>query len=812
MSDDKCRNCSLWEHAKSNCIEGRGSITPTVLFVGQNPGVDEDEAGRVFIGESGQLLQDLIDKYKISNYYITNAVKCHSPMNRTPNRTEIKACFLYLFEEIQRLKPKIIVPLGNVALQAILGVTGIHSYRHRVMRSDTYGCDVMPTLHPAAVLRNPDHIELLHKDFMKLRDYLAAEVEAEKRERIEFGKVVVVQTKPHINSVYKKILKKGIMFWDCETNGEDVYIPEKLEVTSISICCENQVAYVFPMTEYSEELEEYFIEIMRKLLENPNVKKCAQNINFDAKVMLNKYGIRTVNWWFDTMIAHYLIKPVRGTHNLHAMTWEYLAEEAGGYDDFVRSVGGAHKVEPGPDLWYYNGLDSSVGFELMTIFEPLLHKNGHWQIFREVLMEVSEDLMNMENRGMAFDVPYIEKLSAEYQERMAQLQYEMRHDEGVERFEWQFGKQFNPKSHKDLSWLLFEYYALPPVKLSKKTKKPSTDKECIAVYAQDGNKFCLLLQEYRRLAKADSTYLSGLLEKLYEGGISRTNFNLTITATGRTSSGENPELKSTKGRAFNMQNIPRDPEIKKIMMAREGHALVAGDLSQIELRVLACLSNDEALMKAVEVDAHRGMAAAVYDLTFDEVTKEQRNVGKMCNFAISYEVSAEGLAPRLTAATNNPWTIDDAAALIDTLKSRFPNLAKWKRFVEWFIKKHKYMFSPLGRRRYFSIIDDAALREAINFPIQSIASDMMLIGLINFNRLVEERQISAWAVNEIHDAIVAECPNDMSIIREVGSTLREAMLDLRWPNSKEPFDWLTVPVLVDLEYGPNMGNLRELEV
>jgi len=814
LSDKEiCRACELGNFAKSNCIQGRGSLNPVVLFVGQNPGVDEDEANRVFIGDSGDKLQEFIDKYKITSYYITNAVKCHSPRNRIPTKAEVSACNIFLFEEVQRLKPKIIIPMGNTALQAILGETGIHSWRNRIIRSDTYNCDVLPTLHPAAILRNPDQEDLMHKDFQKLREYLANKVEPESRERVEFGTVTVVQAKPQMNSIFKKILKRGIMFFDTETNGSDVYLADELELTSISICCNNREAYVFPLTEYSENLKEYFIfHIMKPLLESEKVKICAQNLNFDAKVMKVKYGIETVNWWFDTMIAHYLIKPIRGTHNLHAMTWEYLADEAGGYDDFVRSVGGAHKIEPGPDLWYYNGLDSSVGYELMTIFEPILKKNGHWRIFREVLMEVSDDLMEMEIRGMQFDVPYIKELAKDYQSRMADIQYKMQQDEGVIEFEWKFGKKFNPKSHKDLKWLLFDYYNLPILKTSKKTKLPSTDKECIAQWAQDGNEFCGLLQEHRRLAKADSTYLSGLVDKLYEGGVSRTNYNLTITATGRTSSGENPELKSVKGRAFNMQNIPREKEIKKIMCARENHILVAGDLSQIELRALACIAKDEALLEAVRVDAHRGMGAAVYDIPFAEVSKEQRSVGKTMNFAIVYEVSAEGLAPRLTAATGTHWSVSDAENLISTLKARFSNLTKWKEFVAWHVKKYGFMVSPLGRRRYFSKRDEADIRAAINFPIQSIASDMMLIGLISVNKLIKERNLPAWAVNEIHDALVLECPDDKNIIKEVAKTLKEAMLDLRWPVSREKFDWLNVPILVDIEVGYNAGNMREMEV
>jgi DNA polymerase-1 len=217
---------------------------------------------------------------------------------------------------------------------------------------------------------------------------------------------------------------------------------------------------------------------------------------------------------------------------------------------------------------------------------------------------------------------------------------------------------------------------------------------------------------------------------------------------------------------------------------------------------------------AVSEDAHTGMGATIYDVPFSEVTKEQRSVGKTVNFAIVYEVSAVGLAPRLTEATGTHWEVDDAQSLIDSLKSKFPSLTKWKKFVEWHVKKYGYMTSPLGRRRYFPTrgADDREIREAINFPIQSMASDMMLIGLINLNRLLKERGIDAWAINEVHDALVVECRDDELLVKEVASTLKDAMLDLRWPNSKEEFNWLSVPIKVDIEVGYNMGNMKGIEV
>ena len=788
--------------------------------MGEAPGKEEDEKGVPFIGDAGKILRKYIEKYNIPYewYRIDNTVLCRPPNNRTPKMQEIKACSTFLFDKIFTMKPEFIVPLGNVALKVLLNEEGIRSKRGKIIESEVYNCIILPMLHPAAILRNPHDEAFMDEDFKLLKELLDSSSPREIQHFKDFANIEIIKDINQLSSLYKKILRTGIVFWDVETNGEDVYLVDALELTSISLCFQPRKVAVIPFYTLNNREKRAVVKFMRTVLENGSIKKCAQNMNFDAKVMKLKYDIETINWWHDTMLSHYLINPTPGTHNLTAQTWEFLADEAGGYDSFVKKAGGAHNIPPNsPELWFYNGMDSAVGFELMTIYEPLLKERGHWQIFRELLMEVSDDLMDMEIEGMLFDTDYIKYISSKYKSRMAELQKEMDNDDGVITYELLYSRKFNPRSPPALRWLLFDHYKLEPLGTTP-SGLSSTKKEIIAQYAQMGNKFCELLTEHRRLAKADSTYLDGILDKLYDG-ISHTNFNLAVARSGRTSSGDNSELKYIKGRAFNMQNIPRDPEIKSIMIARLGHALVAGDLSQIELRVMASISKDEVLMEAVKDDAHRGMGAAIYEVPYDQVTKEQRTVGKTANFSIIYGVGPEGLANRLTAITNSLWTFDDAKNLIDSLAVRFKGMAKWKKFVEWHVKKHGYIFTPMGRRRYFSKRDNKEIREAVNTPIQAVASDFMLIAIININRLLKERGVNAKLVNEIHDQVICEVPiseettNDVpdSVI-EVGKLIKEGMLDLQWPNSKQPFNWLTVPVLVDLEWGYNMGKLKHLEV
>ena len=272
--EELCKNCILHEDAITNCMDGRGSTTPRIIFIGEAPGKDEDEKGQPFVGKAGRQLREFITKYKIhsKDYFITNTVRCRPPKNRNPSRAEIRACSSYLFGEIQRLKPEILVPLGNIALRAVLGVTGIHSYRNRIVRSDTYNCDVLPMLHPSAINRNPAHKELMDKDFQKLKEYLASNTTVVREETLTFGDIHLVNTSKQLSALFKKVLKRGIMFWDVETNGEDLYNTDDLELTSVSVVCEPRVGHVFPLTEYDEEMNELFIEkFMRPLLENSRI-------------------------------------------------------------------------------------------------------------------------------------------------------------------------------------------------------------------------------------------------------------------------------------------------------------------------------------------------------------------------------------------------------------------------------------------------------------------------------------------------------------------------------------------------------------
>jgi len=835
MDQVKCRNCGLHSGNKSNCIGGEGSENPLFFLIGEAPGEQEDIEGRPFVGRAGILLRRKLDFFNFSaqDYYITNTCKCHPPGNRNPSKGEMNACIGYLFREIQKYKPKVLVTLGEIATAAILGKEGIGLLRGRFHWSDTYECWVFPTYHPAAVLRTPTRGKTVDEDFTTLKKFLEEQnFQREEPKNQKFGEWHLVSTPDELSQLVKKVSKAGLTFFDLETNGLDMFLPT-MEIRSVSYCFQRKIAYVIPFGILEGTRRDAALATIKFIQENPAIKKAAQNMNFDVKTLKVRYGIDTNNWWFDTMLGHALLSPIRGIHNQHWMINEYIGKtrldiSARGYDERVREIGGAHKLPLGNDLWEYNAMDSMTGFEIMEFIDAELNKSGQSRLFREVVMEVADDLTDMEIKGMRFDVDYITKLDAEYAKDMARLSILMETDPGVIEYERRYGKQFNPRSSDDVVWLLFSFYQLAPVKMTK-TGRPSVNKETLAALSSK-NKYCRHATEFRRLDKARSTYLSGLAAKLYDS-ISHTTFNLSVTRSGRTSSGLDKDSKygGIEIHAFNMQNIPRDKSIRRIMVAREGHILVAGDLSQAELRVMAAISKDEALKRAVmSGDVHRAMAATLFNIPFESITKEQRMIGKTTSFAIIYGIGPEALAEDFTIATGNNWSVGDAADIVDIISKRFPGISAWKKYVEWHIKKHGFIESPLGRRRFFEIKDEKEIRESINSPIQATASDFTLIGIIQVNRLLKQRGINGYLVSEVHDQIIGEARDNgerrMLKMKDGGEievsedayqlalAIKEGMVDVKWPNSGEPFDWMSVPLVVDVSVGGNMGEMVEVEI
>ncbi len=496
---------------------------------------------------------------------------------------------------------------------------------------------------------------------------------------------------------------------------------------------------------------------LRQALADPRIRKIGHDLK-KAVHLLKKKGITLRGLSFDTMIAAYLLNSAGSTFALPDLALNYLGK-------MVREpLAGAERA--------------GLILELKPVLEGRLEENSLFSLFKDIEMPLTEVLSDIEDAGIALDVKVLSGLSADIEKRLIKLIEEIYDLSGV---------QFNINSPKQLREILFERLKLPVVKRSK--TGPSTDEEVLRKLA-DKHELPKLLLEYRQLMKLKTTYIDVLPQLIdKDSGRLHTSFNQTGTETGRLSS-QNP----------NLQNVPVRTDIgrqirRAIIAGEKDSCLISCDYSQIELRVLAHLSKDEALIDAFKrgADIHRATAALIYGTDEGSITDEIRETAKRVNFGIVYGLTAYGLSRDL----NIP--VDQAQAFIDAYFQRYPRV---KEYIETQIKsaeKNGFVATIMGRRRYIPQINDRnqaarqfAQRQAVNTPIQGSASDLIKMAMINIHRQLKSSGLETRMVLQIHDELLFEGPQ-----REV----KQVLVSVK--DKMENVMQLEVPVRIDIKKGMN---------
>ncbi len=496
-------------------------------------------------------------------------------------------------------------------------------------------------------------------------------------------------------------------------------------------------------------------------IENPSVVKVGYNLKpFLAN--LHRKGITPQGPWFDVMIAHYLIEPEQ-RHTL-----DYLAEAY------------LHKAyNPDGNLWNPNEGDEIV-MELYQVFQPMLLQNGMDRLFYNIEMPLVHVLAVMEDNGVKIDSDNLKGISQEFGQHIHQLEDQIYGMAGV---------RFNIASPKQLGEVLFEKLQLDVKAKKTKTGQYATGEEVLQKLAGKHPIINAIL-EYRSYTKLKSTYLDALPALINpKDGLIHTSFNQAVTATGRLSS-NNPNLqnipvRTANGREIRRAFVPRGPE----------YTLMAADYSQIELRIIAHLSGDPAMIADFQLghDIHAATAAKVFHVPIDQVTKEQRSRAKAVNFGIIYGMSAFGLAERMEISRG------EAA---DIIKKYFEEYAGIKEYMNRSIalaKERGYAETIMGRRRYLRDINAAngtvrnfAERNAINAPIQGSSADMIKIAMVNIQREMERLGLQSKMILQVHDELVFDARLDEL------ETLK-AMVNEKMVNAMP----LSVPVVVEINTGSN---------
>ena len=520
---------------------------------------------------------------------------------------------------------------------------------------------------------------------------------------------------------------------------------------------------------------------LRPLLENPAMRKVGQNIKFDMQVLANN-GINLAGVWFDTMLASYLLNPSRHGHGLDALAQEHLNHRMISYQE-VTGSGKDQKNFAEVELATaarYATEDADATWLLRQKFEPLLVAGKDDVLFHTVDIPLVSILADMENHGVLLDCPLLAGLSKDFAGRMGVLE---------ELIFSLAGERFNLNSPKQLGEVLFDRLGLKSGKKNKGKTGWSTDNEVLTALAEEEEEIARLILDYRSVAKLKSTYTDAL-PRLVNPRTGRvyTSYNQTVTNTGRLSSSDP-----------NLQNIPIRSEegrrIRHAFIAPPGHVILSADYSQVELRVLAHLSGDKVFCHAFanDEDIHTRTAAEVFGLFPEMVTPEMRRQAKAINFGIIYGQGAFSLAKQLGIPRK---TAED---FINAYKERHDGAIAFLDSCIREAEEHGCVRTILGRRLPIPDIRSSngnvlafARRNAINYPIQGSAADIIKCAMIRVDSRIRSEQLQSRMIMQVHDELVFEVP-------EVEALKMEQLVEEEMGRAVET----RIPLKVDISHGAN---------
>ena len=586
----------------------------------------------------------------------------------------------------------------------------------------------------------------------------------------------LVETEADIKALVELLSKQKQFVFDTETTNIDVY---SADLVGLSFSIKAHEAWYLPMPANREECQRK-LELLRPMFEDESLLKIGQNLKYDIS-MLAQYGISVKGKMFDTMLAHYLLEPEQ-RHNMDYLAEVYLNYVTIPIEDLI-GKGRQQKTMrdvPLEQVKEYAAEDADITLQLYEKLLPLLKENGVEKLFYDIEMPLVPVLSRMEANGVKIDTQNLQQISEEFGGEIRKIEEEIYTLSGT---------PFNIASPKQLGEILFERLKIDEKAKKTKTGQYATGEEVLQKLSHK-HPIIQKILDYRSFTKLKSTYLDALPALVNpKDGLIHTSYNQAVTATGRLSS-NNP----------NLQNIPvrtaQGREIRRAFVPRsEAYTLLAADYSQIELRIIAHLSQDPAMVADFNLghDIHAATAAKVFHVPMNEVTKEQRSRAKAVNFGIIYGMSAFGLAERMELSRS------EAA---DIIKKYFEEYAGIKEYMNRSIalaRERGYAETILGRRRYLRDINSAnsvvrgfAERNAINAPIQGSSADMIKIAMIGIHEEMQRLKMQSKMMLQVHDELVFDAHLDE--LDALKSIVQDKMVNAL------P---LSVPVVVEMNTGNN---------
>ena len=564
---------------------------------------------------------------------------------------------------------------------------------------------------------------------------------------------------------------------DLETTSVN---PMLAEIVGISVSYNKNSAFYIPIL-YPEKKKNNFgsndlevaLSIMKEFLENKDIRKIGQNIKYDA-LILYRHGVKVSNIFLDTMIAAHILNPAAKSYKLDALSIEFLNYNMVPIEDLIGKGKDQITMDlvPLDKISYYAAEDADIVFQLAEIFAPKLEENGQLNFFADIEMPLIDVLMKMENEGVYVDEDLLNEMSLNIGERLDLLVKEIYNIAEEE---------FNINSTQQLAKILFDDLKLTQIK--KRSTAENVLKELV-----NEHELPELILSYRKLNKLKNTYIDALPESINKNTKRiHSTFNQTIAATGR--------LSST---GPNFQNIPirtvDGREIRKSFIAQQKNwGIFSADYSQIELRIMAHLSEDKELCKAFKdnLDIHDRTASLIYNVPLDDVQPEMRRTAKVINFGIMYGAGPFRISQELGISRK---------AAQEIIKQYFIQYSGIQNYIDDTLSKARsdnYVETILGRRRYVwdvnsenALKKQAAERVAINMPIQGSAAELIKIAMIDIQKNIENDKLNSKMILQIHDELLFEYPLDEEehLISMVKKSMENAMS-------------LKVPIIVDYGFG-----------
>lgn len=588
---------------------------------------------------------------------------------------------------------------------------------------------------------------------------------------------ILVETEQMLGELLEKLKTERSFCFDTETSDLE---PINAYLVGMSFAVVPHEAYYVPVSKDENEARA-LLQKFAPIFSDSEKELIGQNIKYDYK-MLGKYGIEVKNKLFDTMVAHYILSP-DGKHGMDVLAAQYLQYEPVSIESLIgkkgKNQGSMADLSPA-EIKDYAAEDADITLQLKNIFEPKLTVGESRKLFDEVEVPLITVLADMEMEGVRIDENFLKDYSNELQKDIVIFEKEI-HEIA--------GEVFNIDSPKQLGTILFEKLKITDQVKKTKTGQYATGEDILSKFVHDHPVVGKIL-DYRELRKLKSTYVDALPELINKHtGRVHTNYMQTVAATGRLSS-NNP----------NLQNIPirtsRGKEIRKAFIPRnEDYTLLSADYSQVELRIIAALSNDENMCEAFlqGADIHAATASKVFGVPLDQVDKSMRSKAKAVNFGIIYGQGAFGLAQNLGIPRG------EAKEIIDSYFKQFNRLKAYQQENIEGARKTGYVETILGRRRYLADINSAnavvrgfAERNAINAPIQGSAADIIKVAMIRIQEDLRKMKLRSKMILQVHDELVFDVHKDeLETIKPIIAERMTSAVKMR------------VPLEIDMNHGDN---------